>query len=158
MTALSLIEHHAVEAASPREVLTCRLGTEEYGLDILAVQEIRRYEAPTRIANAAIHMLGVMNLRGVIVPILDLRYLLGVPAEVSTNTVTIVVNVAGRTVGLVVDAVSDVLALTPKQVKPRPALGRQTQADFIVGLAHVSHGDVHRLLLLMDLPTLLQDL
>lgn len=158
MSALSVIEHHAIEAAAPREVLTSRLGAEEYGIDILAVQEIRRYEQPTRIANAPRHVLGVMNLRGVIVPIVDLRHLLGLPAENGVNTVTVVVTLAGRTVGLVVDAVSDVVALAQEQIQPRPALGPQVDADFIVGLAQLSSAEGQRLLLLVDLAALLRDL
>ena len=158
MTALSLIEHNAVEAAMPHEVLTSRIGAEEYGIDILAVQEIRRYETPTRIANAPMHMLGVMNLRGVIVPIVDLRHLLRLPAANDANTVTVVVNVGSRTLGLVVDAVSDVMALSAEQIQPRPAFGGQVDADFIVGLAQVTTGDTQRLLLLLDLNALLRDL
>ncbi len=159
MTALSPIEHHAVEAAAPREVLTCRLAAEEYGIDILAVQEIRRYETPTRIANAPLHMLGVMNLRGVIVPIVDLRHLLHLPATHDTHTVTVVINMGHRTLGLVVDAVSDVLALGPEQIQPPPVFGDQVDADFIVGLAQVSaNGGQQRLLLLVDLMALLRDL
>lgn len=158
MTALSVIEHQALETALPREVLTSRLGGEEYGIDILAVQEIRRYEVATRIANAPAHVLGVMNLRGVIVPIIDLRRLLGLPAENDTHTVTVVVNLAHRTVGLVVDAVSDVVALTAEQIQPRPALGTQVDADFITGLAQLGSGDAQRLLQLLDLQALLRDL
>lgn len=158
MTALSIIEHKAVEAVMPREVLTSRLGGEEYGIDILAVQEIRSYATPTRIANAPGHVLGVMNLRGVIVPIMDLRRLLGLPAENGMNTVTVIVIVAGRTVGLVVDSVSDVVALGPEQIQPRPALGAQVDTDFIVGLAQLSDADGQRLLQLMDLAALLRNL
>ena len=158
MTALSAIENQALEAAAPREVLTSRLGTEDYGIDILAVQEIRRFETATRIANAPAHVLGVMNLRGVIVPIVDLRRLLGLPAENGTNTVTVVVNLGARTVVLVVDAVSDVVALAPEQIQPRPALGSHAGADFIVGLAQLGAGDTHGLLQLVDLPALLRDL
>lgn len=158
MTAITVIENAAVASAAPLEVLTSRLGAEEYGLDILAVQEIRRYEAPTRIANAASHLLGVMNLRGVIVPIMDLRRRLGLPAENGNDTVTVIVNVANRTVGLVVDAVSDVVALKPEQIQPRPALGGQAGNDFIVGLATLEGADGHRMLLLADLTALLQTL
>lgn len=158
MTALSVIEHQALETAMPREVLTSRLGAEEYGIDILAVQEIRRYEPSTRIANAPAHVLGVMNLRGVIVPIVDLRHLLGLPAENGVNTVTVVVNVGSRTVGLVVDAVSDVVALPAERIQPRPALGPQVEADFIVGLAQLDTADARRLLLLVDLAVLLRGL
>ncbi len=158
MTALSVIEQQAVETAAPREVLTCRLGAEAYAIDILAVQEIRRQEPATRIANAPAHVLGVMNLRGVIVPIVDLRRQLGLPAENGSNTVTIVVNVGHRTVGLVVDAVSDVVALGAEQIQPRPSLGRQVAADFIVGLAQVEGAEGQRLLLLVDLALLLGEL
>lgn len=158
MTALSVLEHQAIETALPREVLTSRLGDEAYGIDILAVQEIRRFEPATRIANTPAHVLGVMNLRGVIVPILDLRHLLGLPAEHGVSTVTVVVNVGDRTVGLVVDAVSDVVALTREQIQPRPALGPKAQADFIVGLAQLHGDDASRLLLLVDLAALLSGL
>ncbi|RTL38929.1 MAG: chemotaxis protein CheW [Burkholderiales bacterium] len=158
MTALTVIEHQALESAAPREVLTCRLGSEDYGIGILAVQEIRRFEAATRIANAPAHVLGVMNLRGVIVPIVDLRHLLGLPAENGTNTVTVVVNLGQRTVGLVVDAVSDVVALAAEDIRPRPALGPQGGPDFIVGLAQLGNDDTQRLLQLVDLGALLQGL
>jgi purine-binding chemotaxis protein CheW len=92
------------------EFLTFRLGGEEYGIDILRVQEIRSYEQPTRIANAPHFIKGVVNLRGVIVPIIDLRLKLGCDtAEYNAFTVVIVLNVKGRVVGAVVDSVSDVL-------------------------------------------------
>ena len=157
MTALSVIEHAAVSTASAAasEVLTFRLGSEQYGIDILAVQEIRHFEPPTRIAQSAWHLLGVLNLRGVIMPVVDLRRRLGLSDENGLNTVTVIVNVAGRTVGLVVDAVSEVLALDAGKIQPRPALG--SGADFIVGLAPV--GDpATSLLLLVDLAALLHDL
>lgn len=157
MTAISVIENNALTAAAPLEVLTSRLGEEEYGIDILAVQEIRRFEQPTRIANAASHLLGIMNLRGVIVPIIDLRLRMGLPAENGVNTVTVVVNVAGRTLGLVVDGVSDVVALTREQVQPRPGLGGQVDVNHIVGLATLESADGPRMLMLMDLAALLRD-
>ena len=100
-------------ATGAREYLTFRLDQEEYGIDILKVQEIRSYEQPTRIANAPDFIKGVVNLRGVIVPIVDLRLKLGCPsAEYNTFTVVVVLNVRGRVVGAVVDSVSDVLELT----------------------------------------------
>ena len=100
------------------EFLTFRLGAEEYGIDILRVQEIRSYEQPTRIANAPAFIKGVVNLRGVIVPIIDLRLKLNCDtAEYNTFTVVVVLNVRGRVVGAVVDSVSDVLALTPAQIR-----------------------------------------
>ena len=157
MTALTVIEPKPDATTPPMEVLTCRLGDEEYGIDILAVQEIRRFERPTRIANSALHLLGITNLRGVIVPIVDLRRLLGLPAENGVNTVTVIVNVGSRTLGLVVDAVSDVVALTPEQVQPRPGLGSQVAADFITGLATLQGADATRMLLLINLVDLLRD-
>lgn len=167
MTAITTIEHGAVsavsninaaQAAATREVLTARLAGEEYGLDILAVQEIRRYEPPTRIANAPHQLLGIMNLRGVIVPIVDLRVRLGLPAENGMNTVTVVVNVGGRTVGLVVDSVSDVVALNTARIQPRPQLGHHVDADLVVGLYQLDTPEGQRLLMLADLGVLLRDL
>ena len=148
----------AAAEAENREFLVFSLGDEEYAIDILKVQEIRGYENVTRIANAPAHVLGVMNLRGVIVPIVDLRRQFGLPAENGTHTVTIVVNVGHRTVGLVVDAVSDVVALSAEQIQPRPSLGQQVAADFIVGLAQVDSTEGLRLLQLVDLTALLCEL
>ena len=158
MTAISTIEHQAIAAVAPLEVLTCQLGGEEYGMDILAVQEIRRFEQATRIANAAAHLLGVTNLRGVIVPIVDLRHLLRMPAVVGPETVVVIVNVAGRTVGLVVDSVSDVVALRREQVQTQLGLGAQLEADYVIGLATLETAESRRMLLLLDLVALLRDL
>jgi len=158
MTAISIIEQDAVASAPARLVLTSRLGGEDYGIDILAVQEIRRYEPPTRILNAASHLRGVLDLRGVIVPIVDLRRLLRLPAETGNDTATVIVNVQGRTVGLVVDAVADVVTLDPAHILPRPALAGQPAVDFIVGLARLEARTGQRLLQLMDLTALLRDL
>jgi len=111
---------HSRQARSG-EYLTFRLGGEEYGIDILRVQEIRSYEQPTRIANAPHFIKGVVNLRGVIVPIVDLRLKLGCEsAEYNGFTVVIVLNVRGRVVGAVVDSVSDVLELGADHIKPAP--------------------------------------
>ena len=112
--AAQVARHEAARAAAHAggEFLTFRLGEEEYGIDILRVQEIRSYEQPTRIANAPAFIKGVVNLRGVIVPIVDLRLKLGCDtAEYNSFTVVIVLNVKGRVVGAVVDSVSDVLEL-----------------------------------------------
>jgi len=101
--------------ASAAEFLTFRLGQEEYGIDILKVQEIRGYDQVTRIANAPEYIKGVINLRGVIVPIVDMRIKLAIgAAEYTPFTVVIILNVAKRVVGMVVDSVSDVVALTPE--------------------------------------------
>ena len=104
--------------APASEFLTFRLGQESYGIEILKVQEIRGYETPTSIANATAFIKGVINLRGVIVPILDLRIKFNL-GQVSYDefTVAIILNIAGRVVGVVVDAVSDVLTCWP----PRPS-------------------------------------
>ena len=138
------------------EFLTFRLGAEEYGIDILRVQEIRSYEAPTRIANAPAFLKGVVNLRGVIVPIVDLRLKLGCDAaEYNAFTVVIVLNVRSRVVGVVVDSVSDVLELTKEQVKPAPELSSSIDARFITGIGAVGSGDAERMLILMDIEALM---
>ncbi|MFZ4759196.1 MAG: chemotaxis protein CheW, partial [Burkholderiaceae bacterium] len=121
MAAFDHRDHDAASAARPREYLTFRLGEEEYGIDILKVQEIRGYEQPTRIANAPSFIKGVVNLRGVIVPIVDMRikFNLG-SAEYNDFTVVIILNLGARVVGIVVDSVSDVMELSPEQIRPAP--------------------------------------
>jgi purine-binding chemotaxis protein CheW len=142
----------ATPAAEGGEFLTFRLGGEEYGIDILRVQEIRSYEAPTRIANAPHFIKGVVNLRGVIVPIIDLRLKLGCDtAEYNAFTVVIVLNVKGRVVGAVVDSVSDVLELTREQIKPAPELNSNVDGNFITGIGSVAE----RMLILMDIEGLM---
>jgi purine-binding chemotaxis protein CheW len=134
------------------EFLTFRLGEEEYGIDILKVQEIRSYEQPTRIANAPQFVKGVVNLRGVIVPIVDLRLKLGcTTAEYNSFTVVIVLNVKGRVVGAVVDSVSDVLALDADAIKPAPEMSSAVDTSFITGIGSVSD----RMLILMDIEGLM---
>ncbi len=145
----------ASAAAAPNEVLTLRLGAEEYGIDILRVQEIRSYEQPTRIAGAPPHVLGVTNLRGVIVPIVDLRSRFGLDAQFGSGTVTVVLAVGGRTVGAVVDAVSDVVALAPAQIKPAPAFGSAIDAGHITGIATLGEGKGARMLILADIQALM---
>ena len=140
------------------EFLTFRLGAEEYGIDILRVQEIRSYEQPTRIANAPPFIKGVVNLRGVIVPIIDLRLKLGCEtAEYNTFTVVVVLNVRGRVVGAVVDSVSDVLELSKEQIKAAPELNSSVDANFITGIGTVksAQGDSERMLVLMDIEGLM---
>jgi purine-binding chemotaxis protein CheW len=135
------------------EYLTFRLGSEEYGIDILKVQEIRSYEAPTRIANAADFIKGVVNLRGVIVPIVDLRVKLNCPSsEINSFTVVIVLNVRGRVVGAVVDSVSDVLELTKEQIRQAPEMtAAAVDTTYITGIATVND----RMLILMDIEGLM---
>jgi purine-binding chemotaxis protein CheW len=134
------------------EFLTFRLGAEEYGIDILRVQEIRSYEAPTRIANAPSFIKGVVNLRGVIVPVVDLRIKLNCDkVEYNGFTVVIVLNVHGRVVGAVVDSVSDVLELSQDLIKPAPEMNSTVDTGFITGIASVGE----RMLILMDIEALM---
>lgn len=141
----------AVQTASA-EYLTFRLGAEEYGIDILRVQEIRSYEEPTRIANAPSFIKGVVNLRGVIVPVVDLRLKLGcASAEYNGFTVVIVLNVRGRVVGAVVDSVSDVIELGGGQIRPAPEMNTTVDTTFITGIASVAE----RMLILMDIEALM---
>lgn len=158
MTALTTTELGAVRAAVTREMLTTHLGDVEYALDILAVQEIRRLEPPTRIANAPDHLLGIMNLRGVVMPIIDLRWRLGLPAVNDVNTVTVVVTLGERTVGLVVDAVSDVVTIEPERLQPCPRFGPRGQADFVAGIYQLQHEGTTRLLMVTDLAALLREI
>jgi purine-binding chemotaxis protein CheW len=155
MSATTEHESVALAAASPREVLTLRLGAEEYGIDILKVQEIRSFEQPTRIANAPPHILGVTNLRGVIVPIVDLRASFGLATGFDAGTVTIVLNVASRTVGAVVDAVSDVLALAAGQIRPAPEFNSSIASKHITGIATLGEGERARMLILLDIEQLI---
>jgi purine-binding chemotaxis protein CheW len=143
-------------AAMPNEFLSFRLGDEEYGIDILRVQEIRSYEAPTRIANAPHFIKGVVNLRGVIVPIVDLRLKLSCDtAEYTDFTVVIVLNVRGRVIGAVVDSVSDVLALGADNIKPAPEMNASAAAGYIMGIGCVRSGEVERMLILTDIEALI---
>lgn len=143
-------------AGAPREVLSFKLGAEEYGIDILKVQEIRGYEPPTRIAHAPHFLKGVVNLRGVIVPIIDLRARFGLDnAEINDFTVVIILNIAGRTVGIVVDAVSDVLEMPPERIQPAPDFNSMIDASYIHGLGSVTMGEAERMLIVMDIERLM---
>jgi purine-binding chemotaxis protein CheW len=149
---------HANSAAhrAKREYLSFKLGAEEYGIDILRVQEIRGYEPPTRIANSADFIKGVVNLRGVIVPIVDMRIRFGLgEAPYNGTTVTIVLNIAGRTVGMVVDSVSDVIELDGQQVKAAPEFSGAVDATYITGLGTVRANYGERMLILMDIEQLM---
>ena len=135
-----------------REFLAFTLGREEYGIDILKVQEIRGYEAVTRIANAPDFIKGVINLRGIIIPVVDMRikFHLGEPVY-DQFTVVIILNIKGRVVGMVVDSVSDVTTLTPDQIKPSPELGTSFSQEFMLGLGTIGE----RMLILMDIDKLM---
>ena len=131
------------QAPGSHQVLTFTLGAETYGVDILRVQEIRGWQPVTRIPQSPSHVLGVLNLRGSIVPIVDLRMRFSLDqAEYTAVTVIIVLSVESasgrRDIGVVVDGVSDVIDVDHAQVKPPPDLGGQVSTEFIRGLAAVS--------------------
>jgi purine-binding chemotaxis protein CheW len=130
------------------EALAFKLGNEEYGIKILKVQEIRGYETVTRIASAPEHVKGVVNLRGTIVPIVDMRikFNLGEPTY-DQFTVVIILNIQDRVVGMVVDSVSDVISLTADQIKPAPDMGGALNTDYLVGLGTVDE----RMIILVDI-------
>lgn len=138
--------------ASANEFLTFRLGEEEYGIEILKVQEIRGYEAVTAIANAPAFVKGVINLRGIIVPIVDMRIKFGLKkVEYNQFTVVIILNVAQRVVGVVVDSVSDVVTLSSAQVRPAPDLGTTLNTAYITGLGTIDN----RMIILVDIEKLM---
>jgi purine-binding chemotaxis protein CheW len=138
-----------------REYLTFRLDQEEYGIDILKVQEIRGYERPTRIANAPEFIKGVVNLRGTIVPIIDMRLKFNcAKAEYDAFTVVIILNLRNRIVGIVVDSVSDVMELPPESVKAAPEMDSMIDSAAVVGLGSVGE----RMLILLDIEKLMSGL
>jgi purine-binding chemotaxis protein CheW len=134
------------------EFLTFKLGNEEYGIEILKVQEIRGYDAITHIANTPAFIKGVVNLRGIIVPIVDLRIKFNLGnVEYDQFTVVIILNVSGRVMGIVVDGVSDVITLTADQIKPAPEFSAHVDTDYIIGLGTVDE----RMLILADIEKLM---
>ncbi|MBK7493827.1 MAG: chemotaxis protein CheW [Nitrosomonas sp.] len=136
------------------EFLTFRLGNEEYGIEILKVQEIRGYDSVTQIANAPDFIKGVVNLRGIIVPILDMRIKFRLDrVEYNQFTVVIILNVAGRVMGIVVDGVSDVIELEANQVRPAPEFGAVIDTEYITGLGTVAE----RMLILIDIEKLMSN-
>ena len=141
-----------LSSAGAREYLTFRLDQEEYGIDILKVQEIRGYEPPTRVADAPPFIKGVVNLRGTIVPIVDMRLKFNcAKAEYDSFTVVIILNLRQRIVGIVVDSVSDVMELPPDSVKAAPDIDSVIDSGAVMGLG--SLGD--RMLILLDIERLM---
>ncbi|WP_049623512.1 chemotaxis protein CheW [Frateuria defendens] len=139
--------------AASSQYLTVNLLEEEYGIDILAVREIRGWTPVTRIPQAPHYVLGVLNLRGAIVPVLDLRLRFGLEREeYGPTTVTVIVTVAGRLFGVVVDAVSDVLEVAAEAIRPVPDMGTAVDTEYLKGLT--SAGE--RMVLLLDVDKLLQ--
>ena len=151
-TNAALNKEQSAGEVSGNEFLAFTLGKEEYGIDILRVQEIRGYEPVTRIANAPDFIKGVVNLRGIIVPIVDMRikFNLGEPTY-DQFTVVIILNIAGRVMGMVVDSVSDVTTLSPEQIKAAPEMGTTFDTDYLIGLGTLDE----RMLILVDIDKLM---
>ncbi|OEZ63736.1 chemotaxis protein CheW [Duganella sp. HH105] len=144
----------AAAGTEPRRTLVFGLGAEDYAIDIGLVQELRGYGAVTRLANAPGWLKGVINLRGVIVPLVDLRIKFGQPAPgYDASTVVIVLNLGSRTVGVVVDRVADVVGMQPEQLQPPPQLGESDVTDHVLGVATVDQ----RMLILVDMARLLAE-
>jgi len=131
-----------------REYLAFSLGGEEYAVNILQVQEIRAYERVTRIANMPAFIKGVMNLRRAVVPVVDLRVRFNVgKAEYDASTIVIVINIGPRTIGMVVDGVSDVVSLKASQLRPAPQIAGVLTAEFLEGVAILDQ----RMLIIVDI-------
>lgn len=140
------------ENTSIREFLAFKLGTEEYGIDILRVQEVRSYEDPTRMAHAERFILGVINLRGLIVPIVDMRLKFNLPqANYDDMTVVIMLNIDQRVIGIVADGVSDVITITPEQMRPVPDLSSSIGNEHFLAIGSLDD----RMLILLDIVKLM---
>jgi purine-binding chemotaxis protein CheW len=136
------------------QYLTLRLGNEEYAIDILRVQEIRSFEEPTKMVNSPSFIKGVINLRGVIVPIVDLRLKLNIDnVEYNEFTVVIILNVRGNVIGAVVDSVADVVTLNANNIKAAPQFESALDARFIVGLSNLGT----RMLIVMNMEALMSN-
>lgn len=138
--------------SNSQEFLTFTLGDEQYAIDILTVKEIRGYESVTKIANAPPFIKGVINLRGDIVPIVDLRIKFNVgQASYDEFTIVIVLHIHNRIVGVVVDGVSDVVSLTQEQLRPPPDFGVAFDSRYLLGLATVNE----QMIILVDINELI---
>lgn len=130
------------------QVLTFTLGCEEYGINILQVQEVRAYDSVTAIANAPRHIKGVINLRGVIVPIIDMRISFGFDNPIyDKETAVIILNIDNKTMGVVIDTVSDVLTVNAAEIKPPPQMCPSLNTEHLIGMAIVTN----RMLTLIDI-------
>lgn len=140
------LAHHqepTTTAGTSRQLITCTLGSAEYGIEIMAVQEIKGWAATTSIPHAPSWIRGVINLRGVIVPILDLRARFGQPAtEPTAMHVVVIVQAAGRTFGILVDAVSDIISVAPEDVRPVPEMSTSMEEKLLSGLVPLDRGMV----------------
>lgn len=141
------------EPISIREFLAFKLGSEEYGIDILRVQEVRSYEEPTRMAHAPAFVKGVLNLRGVIVPIVDMRMKFNLEqVNYDELTVVIMLNIGTRVIGIVADGVSDVITIAPEQLRPVPELSSTIGNEHLLALGALDD----RMLILLDIVTLMR--
>jgi purine-binding chemotaxis protein CheW len=149
---MATTENGSSSGLTNNEFLTFTLGKEEYGIDILKVQEIRGYDAVTTIANTPPFIKGVINLRGTIVPIVDLRIKFNMSAiEYDQFTVVIILSLGSRIVGIVVDSVSDVLTLNAENIHPAPNLSSALDTRYILGLGTVAE----HMLILVDIEKLM---
>jgi len=149
---LNAARAHGLPAAPTREFLALRLNDEDYAIDILKVQEIRVFDAVTKLPGAPDYIKGVINLRGLIAPVIDLRIKFGFKdAAYGPFTVLIVLCVHERLVAIVADAVVDVVALTADEVKPPPEFAASVNVEYVTGLA--ATGD--RMLILLDIEKLI---
>jgi purine-binding chemotaxis protein CheW len=122
------------------QFITFTLGQEEYGIDIMVVREIKGWTETTTIPNAPAHVRGVINLRGIIVPIFDLRARFGVGVTVPTSMHVVIIVAAGtRTVGLLVDTVSDIISVDPKEIRDVPEMGMPMEDQFLEGLVAIEN-------------------
>jgi purine-binding chemotaxis protein CheW len=160
MNSLQVVPAPRVEVFRPgslkaTEALVFQLDDQEYGISLRCVQEIRSYQAPTRLAGACDYVLGIMDLRGDVVPLIDLRRRLGMPASAFDEfTVVIVITLGDRRVAVVADRVSDVVEMTPEQVRPMPVLRGSPDQRHFVAIASMEA----RTVVLLDIESLLGDL
>jgi purine-binding chemotaxis protein CheW len=154
MQAIETAPSQLTLTADIQQYLSFALGEEQYGIEILRVQEIKGYSGITPIPNTPPHIRGVMNLRGTVIPVVDLRAKFRMETRAYDKfTVIIVVTVGARIIGLVVDAVSDVLDISKTDIRPAPELGCREDTLFISGMVHVGE----RLVVLLDIATLLAE-
>ncbi len=151
-SSMPMLERNASTGENALEVLAFRLGQEEYGVDIQKVQELRGYDAVTQIANAPAFIKGVVNLRGLIVPIVDMRIKFGLASPVYDQfTVVIILSVGGHVMGMVVDSVSDVVTLGAEQIKAAPPMSAYMNTDYLLGMGTLDQ----RMLILVDIDKLM---
>ncbi|QZA79394.1 chemotaxis protein CheW [Deefgea tanakiae] len=149
---MEYFKQRALLSACHNGLLTFSLGEQNYALDIIKVQEIRGFEPVTQLANLPDHIKGVINLRGSIVPIVDLRIKLGLTTvNYSATTVVVILSLVDRLIGIVVDAVSDVMEITPEQIKPPPEFGARIDIRYLLGMVTLNE----HMVALVDIETLL---